>query len=571
MQHSLVTDLSRYSDNVALIEQGQATDYASLAREAERFADRFGSKRALVFLEAHNTVCSIAAYLGCLIGQHPVYLFAEQDRDKISDLIGRYKPNFVVTCRDGICDLVQTNPDPLELHPDLCVLLSTSGSTGSPKLVKLSRQNIESNADAIAKYLALGPTEKALTGLRFNYSYGMSVLNSHLRCGGALVLTDRSAADKEFWELLADSGGTSFAGVPYTFERLRRASFPWAEMPTLRYATQAGGKLSADLVRHFAGLGERHGWRFYVMYGQTEASPRMAYLPPEHAAAFPDCVGVPIPGGEINLLDESGNHVLGFNQPGELAFSGPNVMMGYARGAADLATDETPAELLTGDIGCRHENGLFYIVGRKSRFIKPFGIRLNLDDVQSQVRRWAPTAVCAGTDDRVAIAIVGSEMLEDAERIIPALTTLYNLPAFVFSISVVDEIPLLGTGKIDYQRLLDLPLAPSLHAPSRIVPGPRSPIADPSAWAFFRRVAFEVTKIIGFATEEWESVTHIYETILGVSVRDRNSTFSSLSGDSLSYVQVHLALETHLGTVPDNWEHMTLHDLERMKSDAMAL
>jgi acyl-CoA synthetase (AMP-forming)/AMP-acid ligase II len=301
--------LQRHTANVALVEAGRTVTYAALLEIAQRFAERLGAGRQLVFLEALNTVDSIAAYLACRTDGHPVHLFSGRDWPKTAVLIERYQPNVVWRWRKGA--LVEDRPISRShaLHPDLRVLLSTSGSTGTPKFVKLSDRNLQANAEAICQYLALQASDRAVTTLPFNYSYGMSVLNSHLACGASLALTDLSVADREFWALFRKLGATSFAGVPHTFEILDRADPQWAQISGLRYATQAGGRLAPELVRRFARLAEKHGWLFYVMYGQTEAAPRIAYLPPGRAAEFAHCIGVPVPGGEIELIDDSGRLV----------------------------------------------------------------------------------------------------------------------------------------------------------------------------------------------------------------------------------------------------------------------
>jgi acyl-CoA synthetase (AMP-forming)/AMP-acid ligase II len=561
---ALADMFERRSDDIALVDDTGEVTYRKLAEMADAFAERIGGNKSLVFLEARNTVESIAAYLGCVKYGHPVHLFSEKDGEKLGPLARRYLPNFIWHWRNGVFEEERPHREPHELHPYLCVLLSTSGSTGSPKFVKLSRNNIRSNAQSICEYLRLDASERALTGLRFNYSYGMSVLNSHLLCGASLALTDLSVGEREFWDLFRKVGGTSFAGVPYSFELLSRSAFPWAETPGLRYATQAGGRLSVDLVRHVARLGSDNGWQFYVMYGQTEASPRIAYLPPEHAQDYPNCIGVPIPGGEIQLLGEEGNIILETDRPGELSYRGPNVMMGYASDVAGLATDHTPDRLRTDDIACRNSAGLYYIVGRKSRFIKPFGVRVNLDEVQEHVRSWFPGSACAGDDEKIVVAIPANDAPIDRSAITAQLASLYNLPPYMFSIRVVDQLPLLDTGKVDYKRLLDSDRGRKVEAAaSRSNQHWLGVLLSPE---FYRQAGFEVSKILGLAKDEWDDVADIYRTLIGTQEVDGDSTFSSLAGDSLTFVQTYLALESYLGTVPGDWEHKTVDELERLRA-----
>ena len=449
--------LERHGDAVALVdEHGVRTSYRALDVAARAFAEQLGATPRLVFLEATNSVGSIAAYLGCLIGGHPVYLYQNQDDTVLGRLMDRYKPNVNVTTVDGAVALEWLHQAAVDLHPNLRVLLSTSGSTGSPKFVKLSGNNIDSNARSIAEYLEITPEDRAITGLKYNYSYGMSVINSSLAAGASLLLTERSVTEPEFWECFKQQGATSFAGVPYTFETLARMESLFAELPSLRYATQAGGRLGPDLIRRFARLSREQGWRFYVMYGQTEASPRIAYLPPDQSEAFPTAIGRAIPGGHIDIIDEDGVPITDQDRVGELLYSGPNVMMGYAEDQAGLASDDSLGHLRTGDLARWNSAGLVEIVGRASRFAKPFGLRINLDEVEAAVRRHAPSAACAGTDETIFLALTEEDGPLDEAAIIAELAAAYKLPAFVFKSLRVAALPRLPTGKIDYRAIVEL-------------------------------------------------------------------------------------------------------------------
>ena len=474
--------------------------------------------------------------------------------DKAEALARRYGASAVVRFRDGDSDIKWLAGARPALHPDLRLLLTTSGSTGSPKLVKLSGTNLHSNAVAIAEYLRLDATDRAGTSLRFNYSFGLSVLNSHLSCGASLMLTELSVIEKAFWELMEAHGATSFSGVPHMFEMLERAPVDWAGLPRLRHVAQAGGKLRPELVRHFAKLGADHGWRFHVMYGQTEAAPRMAHLPPDLAADHPDCIGVAIPGGRLAILDPAGEPIEAADQPGELAYSGPNVMMGYAGSAVDLAVDETPARLMTGDIACRNEAGLYYIVGRSSRFIKPFGIRVNLDDVQEEARRWVPNAVVTGSDERVVIAVSDATPSHIGAALVRHVSDACHLPEHSFSVVRLAAIPRLENGKTDYGAILRA-------AP----PASATRASGNGTWSsrYARQIIREARKILGFDAGGWAAVSQIFEIFARPGSFDRDATFRSLGGDSLSYVQVQLALEEYLGHLPDDWESRTIDELER--------
>ncbi|CAN5200092.1 hypothetical protein BH11PSE2_BH11PSE2_09790 [soil metagenome] len=538
---------SRFAHNLALRHEGREITYESLGQMAAAVGARLPA-RSLVFLETRNHPDAIAAYVACRLGGHAVYLFS--DRDKTTPLIDLYRPNAVIDAH-GVEVLSR---DPIALHPDLRVLLSTSGSTGSAKLVKLSERNLDANAEAIAAYLGITETDCAATSLAFNYSYGMSVVNSHLTAGASLWLTEASTSESGFWEGFRAAGATSLAGVPYSFEVLDRGGEGWAATPGLKAVTQAGGRLAPALVRKMARLGKAHGWRFFVMYGQTEAAPRMAYLPPEQAQEHPDCIGVAIPGGTLFLEDQTGLPVEGTGREGELVYRGPNVMMGYATGPADLAGDETPDSLKTGDIAVRDASGLFRIVGRSARFVKPFGVRLNLDEVEEAVRAQAPSALVTGTDETLVVALTKADAGADTGQIRRTVSAAYGLPAFAVEVKRIAEVPLLANGKVDYRALT---VKPVKKAP------PRGPLAVLSL-DYVKAVAFEAGKILGLAEDDWTSVRQIFETFVSAKGVTGASTFTGLAGDSLTYVQTHLALESYLGAVPDDWESLTVDQLEGM-------
>ena len=559
--------IERFGASVALIAPGREVTYAALAALADDYGRKLGTVRCLVFLEASNEVDAIAAYLGALRAGHVVYLFAQADAAWFDELVKRYRPAVVLRHRDGaMVEHRIDQPGQVPLHPDLRVLLSTSGSTGSPKFVKLSHRNLCANAASICTYLGMTASDRAMTSLRFHYSYGMSVVHTHLAAGGALILTDASVNTAPFWEQFARHRATSFAGVPYSFDLLSTYA-GWEDAPGLRYVTQAGGRLAPDMVRRLAAMGEARGWQFFVMYGQTEAAPRMAWLPPSLAQAHPDCIGLPVPGGSLVLLDPQGHEIVDDGREGELVYLGPNVMMGYARSADDLASDETPAHLLTGDIAERVAGGLFRIVGRSSRFVKPFGVRLNLDELQALVRAELPDAVCAGTDEQVVVATTHQLDLAGRMQVQKSIAALCKLPAFAVVVIVVATMPSLSNQKPDYQTILSL-----RHAPAAV--------PSQTTWkAFFghvvrlgssprlyRQAVVEAKAALGFGASDWEDVRAIFARVAPAAEVQGSASFQSLAGDSLSYVQVSLALEQYLGHLPDGWETLSVDELEASRT-----
>lgn len=519
--------LERFADRLALIaEDGATLSYAELAARADSFAARLGPARRLVLIEGANAVEPLVAYLGALRGGH-VALLAPPGAERIA---AAFDPDVRIVQRDGGWDEGIDAVARHTLHPELRLLLATSGSTGAAKLVRLSGAAVDDNAYAIADYLRLGPDERPITTLPMHYSYGLSVLNSHLAVGATLLLDRRSVIEPGFWERVDAAGATSLAGVPYTYELLDRGGFRERDHPSLRTLTQAGGRLPPDRAAGYAEWAAGRDARFFIMYGQTEATARMAYLPPDRLADRPDAIGVAIPGGTFRLIDADGGTIAAPDTPGELLYRGPNVMMGYASAPADLARGPELDELRTGDIAERSGDGLYRIVGRASRFCKPFGLRIALDEVEAMLARDGVRAVAAGDDALIAIAVLGEG---EAGVIATRLATALKLPAEIFDVAVVDAPPLLPTGKIDYRAILDTARARRVD---------RAPAVDAVAAAFAR--AFP-----------------------GRTISD-DASFASLGGDSLNYVSVALELETALGALPVGWEMLDVRALRTLAERA---
>lgn len=410
--------------------------------------------RQLIFLEMEVNELSIFAYLACLQTQQPVFLLNPSLPDEQKKtLYETYLPNLIISPNQNELKFEHYFNEPHNLANDLALLLSTSGTTGDPKLVKLSFDNLQSNADSICQYLNLHSDDRAILSLPLYYSYGLSILNSHLNSKSSVVISDYSMMQKEFWSLVNELNVTSLQGVPYTYEMLHKLRFARMNLPSIRYITQAGGKLNSKYVIEFANLAEEKQFLFYVMYGQTEATARISYLEPSKALLKPDSIGKPIPRGKLNLIDENGSIITDPYQNGELVYQGPNVMMGYAEKLLDLSKSESNGELRTGDIAYFDAEGDYFIVGRKKRFIKLFGNRINLDQVEFLVNKHGYKCYCSGTDEVLWIAI--SDSLKDSADDVKSLIceSLGIHSKYVKIIVIDDEIPLLPSGKINYKEI----------------------------------------------------------------------------------------------------------------------
>ena len=461
--------LEQYHERIALItETGDTVHYSELLRQADEIGQAIG-KRCLVFSMCRNCADSVAGYVGFLRHNIVPVLLAEQiDEALLKNLLNTYHPAyFYLPCGHGFEEIsgrtVWTNgkytllqldyDQDYRLADELALLLTTSGSTGSPKLVRQSVKNIESNTRSIVEYLGIREDDRAITTLPMSYTYGLSIIQSHLYQGASIILTEATLMDKRFWSLLKDQGATTFGGVPYVYEMLKKLRFGRMNLPQLRYLTQAGGKLSKELAEEFSQICQQKGMEFIVMYGQTEATARMAYLPWEYAQSKAGSMGIAIPGGRLWLSDGDGNPIEEPEVVGELIYCGENVTLGYAQSRFDLAKpDENQGVLHTGDMAKRDVDGFYYIVGRKKRFLKLFGSRVNLDEVEGLLKHQGFDCACAGVDDHMDVYVTGKGQQEAAAAFIREHTSINHGG---FQVHFIDCIPRNEAGKVLYSALGD--------------------------------------------------------------------------------------------------------------------
>jgi long-chain acyl-CoA synthetase len=439
------------SDRPALQDDGHGgwLTYADVARLAEAWAGRLEGRRGLVFLYVSNDIASVAALMGSVMGGHAVALLdsalSERARAKLATL---YHPNWVVDPKQG---QFITGQAVGPVHPDLAFLLSTSGSTGSAKFVRLSRASLECNADGIARVLDIRADDVAAGHLPLHYSYGLSVLTSHFSRGARVRLTGRGITDREFWKNLRESEVTHFPGVPFHYRIMSRLGFDRLALPSLRTMTQAGGALEPSLRHKAYDFMHRRGGRFFVMYGQTEAAPRMTTLRHEDFPAAASSVGTPLPGCRIEVEDPDERGC------GEVIFHGPNVMMGYAENRTDLARgNDMHGRLPTGDIGALDPAGRLTIVGRKKRMGKLHGLRINLDEVELVTNEAAMTAVTQNADVLTIHVASSGDALADqavAASILRNLREQFTVPVVSYRVRFVPSIPRTDRGKVNYAAL----------------------------------------------------------------------------------------------------------------------
>lgn len=452
-------------------DQGHSFGAKDFLELEQKLVDKI-PEGSLVFLFAENSYVSVATYLTCLRRKIvPVMISPSLNEESLKDLFQTYRPNYIFArrskmehsgyqCIDEIEEYQLWQAKTLHchtLHPDLALLLTTSGSTGSPKLVRQSYRNIQANAASIAEYLHLSEKERPITTLPLHYTYGLSVIHSHLLVGASILLTERSVVDKDFWSFLKKEKATSIAGVPYTYTMLERFRFFKMDLPHLKTMTQAGGKLSLELHQKYAEYAERTGKSFVVMYGQTEATARMAYLPAEKALEKVGAMGIAIPGGRFELMDELGRQIGESNRVGELVYYGDNVTLGYAEKIEDLSTgDERNGRLETGDMAKMDEEGYYTIVGRKKRFLKIFGNRVNLDEIERKCASAFPNSDFASIGQDDAMKVYYTNRNYSPKEIINFLEELTGFHPSAFAADYLEEIPKNEAGKTLYAGLEEM-------------------------------------------------------------------------------------------------------------------
>ncbi|UMY65824.1 MULTISPECIES: AMP-binding protein [unclassified Flavobacterium] len=450
-------------NHVAAIDAHGATcTYDKLRRFSVDFENAI-EPRALLFILSKNTVGAFSGFVAsALSGAVPVLLAADTDPELLERLYDEYQPAYIwaeetpgenplpsVLSYQGF-HLFKTPFGPTPLHQNLALLLPTSGSTGSPKLVRHSYDNLEASARNVAAFFGLKPSDRAIAALPMHYTMGLSVITSHLHAGATVLLTDQSLTDGGFWQFIKTHRATSFTGVPYSFEILSKLRFFRMDLPDLELLAQGGGKLNETLFQDYAAFAVQHNKRFIATYGQTEGTARMAFLPPELATVKTGSIGRAIPEGTLRLLDEQGNEIETPDTPGEMVYEGPNVTMGYAYNRSDLTLgDERKGVLPTGDIARRDADGCYYITGRLSRFLKLYGTRVSLDETEQLVRGAFDTdCMCTGNDQQMRIHVTNPDIQKEVLDFMVTKTGLFHR---AFEVVVVDEIKRNQAGKTLYQ------------------------------------------------------------------------------------------------------------------------
>lgn len=424
------------------------------------FSQQFSSylpQRSLIFILSENKIGSLLGYTASLSNRIvPLIISAITEKGLFDHLLDLYRPEYLwlpqrmVGAYEPIfeawdCALVRTGNPSVELFEDLSLLLPTSGSTGSPKLVRHSYRNIEANADNVRRLFKLDGNEKAMAILPMHYTMGLSVIASHLLAGSTLLLSGRSLLDRGFWSMLKEA--TSFTGVPYSYEILMKMRFTRMELPNLKVITQGGGKLTEEMFHALAQYAHDHDKQFIATYGQSECTARMAYLPPELAMEKTCSIGFAEPGGQLSITDDQGVETSEGEAQGEMVYRGENVTLGYATCREDLMKgDENHGVMHTGDLAYRDGDGCYFIIGRLKRFLKIFGLRIGLDEVEQMIKKEYNTdCYCKGNDEKLIVLVTDPALEEQLPSFIEEKTHLFHKN---IEIKVVNEILRNEAGKV---------------------------------------------------------------------------------------------------------------------------
>lgn len=460
MSYFLKIDTFNPLQIAAIDDQDNQTSYGALVDFCDKMEEKIQA-RSLVFHFSENSVNSLSFYMACIQAKAvPLLLSPQTDKDLITSLLDKYQPNYIIA-PDRICDyfegevverkgnynLLKLSNAKHQLYDKLSLLLPTSGSTGSPKLVRHSYENLEASAESVSEFFKLEGSDKTFAFLPMYYTMGLSVIHSHLRVGATVILITSAMTDAKFWKVLKESQATSITGVPYSFEILKKLRFFRMKLPNLKLITQGGGKLSDELYDDCVNFAQDNNLHFIPTYGQTEGTARMTFVEPSMAAIKKSSIGKAIPKGKLSIINEAGEESFEGAASGEMVYRGPNVTLGYASNLEDLKLkDERDGVLYTGDLVRRDDDGYYFIIGRKSRFLKLYGIRVALDEIEKMiVESFDVECACGGNDQKMLVLITKPDLSKQITEFIVQKTGLFHQS---FQVEYVEIIPRNEAGKV---------------------------------------------------------------------------------------------------------------------------
>jgi long-chain acyl-CoA synthetase len=464
----LFKSFNKYNKNIAIIDKEYFNlSYKQVFTETNEIKKKI-QNRSLILIVSENSLGSLIAYIFCIINNHVgIIIDSKTTKQNIIKIFKSYKPNYTFISKKNnsifkkFCSekyiffdqslMKNKINNKVKLNKNLSLLLSTSGSMGSIKFVKLSKNNLKHNTRSIINYLKINKKDSAITNLPISYSYMLSVINTHFEVGGSIVVSKYSLVEKKFWETLKNSKITSFNGVPYTYEMLSRIGLKNIKIKSLKYLTHAGGKLENDKLKEIIKFCKKNNLKFFSMYGQTEASPRISYLNPEFSKKKIGSIGKGIPGSKMYIINNTGKKILKPFVEGEIICEGKNVFMGYSKDYNDLKNaNEENYKLKTGDLGYFDKNGFFYITSRISRIAKIFGNRVDLGALESLMSQKSYKVACL-SDNKIVFIFI--EKKYNKTNLINAISKITNLNVNSFELIKLKYLPRTANNKISYNEL----------------------------------------------------------------------------------------------------------------------
>lgn len=447
--------------------EGYELTYGELVKEVEVFYPNI-KKRAVAFLLCKNTVGAMIGYLSFIERSVvPLMLSSKIDQDLLENLMNTYTPAYLWIPKEDVEEfhgykavyercgyiLLETGTKPYPINDKLELLMTTSGSTGSPKLVRYKKGNLEANARNVSVAFGWSRLERPICDLGMQYTMGLNVINTHLYVGATVLLTTYNLFSSEFWDYIKTEKATNFTGVPFSYDILARLHFEKMDLPYLTTLSQGGGKLTDKRFTWLADYAKKNNKRFIASFGTTETSARISVLPAEFAASKTGSIGRAIPEGELFLIDSEGNVLTDQLAEGEMCYKGPNVTMGYGMCRDDLMKgDEWNGVYHTGDLARRDEDGCYYVTGRLSRFLKLLSYRVSLDQCERLIQeQFGIECACTGTDQRMDIYITDAGKTKEVQEFVCSKTGLFKN---LFKVFVIDSIPRNESGKIKYKDLI---------------------------------------------------------------------------------------------------------------------
>jgi len=460
-------NISKYKNKVALIcKNNEKITYNQLCSESKIFIKNIEDK-SLVFLLAGNNKETLISYLSLLKSDSVIVFINENTKHTtLENLITIYKPNYIFGNKNKIKTdkkynvhsthfdyflLKLRNKNKIRINNNLKIMMPTSGSTGSKKYVRISELNLISNTKSIIDYLSISSKDVAITTLPISYVYGLSIINTHLHQGASIVLNNESMINKNFWKNLNKYKVNNFNGVPYTYEILNKLKFDKLNLKNIKYFTQAGGKLNENLSKKIIDYCKKENKKFFTMYGAAEATARMSYVPWNHASNKIGSIGITVKGGRL-WIEKDEKKIEENNTEGELVYSGKNVSMGYATNVKDLNKgDENKGILKTGDIAKKDNDNFFYIQGRKDRYVKIFGNRVNLFELEEIISSINIKSIClTNSPNKINIYAVSDK--KNNKDLVELLNKNTELHPNIFIITNVKNLPINQNFKTNYNN-----------------------------------------------------------------------------------------------------------------------